>query len=222
MAQSLLYGDVGQFFRPEVAERTAAACDDQPPHRGPFAHEALEDRRMLRVDRNHRGFPLPRQRHHIGAAHDERFLVCQRQFFTRLNGRYRGREARVAHQGVHHHVGSASRCDLRHGFVPGVNLRVGVCKRIAQLGVIVLVGDHRRVGIELPGLLRQPFPVAVGREDTDFESVGVFTGDVERLHADRPGRTQYGKSLFHVFIRRRYTPRGLRVSRCSRVRIRRV
>ena len=222
MAQGLLYGDVRQLLGPEVAECAAAARHDQPPHRGAFAHEALEDRRMLRVDRNHRCFPLPRQRHHVGAAHYERLLVRQREFLARFDGRHRGREPGVTHQGVHHHVGSASRCDLRHRVVSGVNLGVGVCECIAQPCVILLVGDHRRVGVEFPCLLRQPFPIAVGREDADFEPVGVFTGYVERLHADRAGRTQYGKSLFHVFIRRRYTPRGPRVSRCSRVRIRRV
>ena len=87
---------------------------------------------------------------------------------------------------------------------------------------MALVGDHHRVGVEFPGLLREFFPVAVRREDAGFEAVGVLADDVERLHADRTGRTQYGKSLFHAFVRRRCIPPGPRACRCSRVRIRRV
>jgi len=45
---------------------------------------------------------------------------------------------------------------------------------------------------------RQPLPVAVGRQHAHFEKIGVLAYDVERLHADRTGRTQYCQSLFHA------------------------
>ena len=139
---------------------------------------------MFRVDRNHRGFPLPGQRHHAGAAHHERLLVGQRELLARLDGRHRGSESGVAHQGVHHHVRAASGRDLRHGLLSGIYFGVGSRECVAQLRVVLFVGDHRRVGVEFPGLSGQSFPVAVGREDADLEAAGVFAGDVERLHAD--------------------------------------
>ena len=133
----------------------------------------------------------------------KRLLVGQRELLARLDGGHRGRQTRIAHQGVDHHFGVSASGDLRHGLLSGVNLRVGVRKCFAQGGVMALVGDHNRVGVEFPGLLREFFPVAVRREDAGFEAVGVLADDVERLHADRTGRTQYGKSLFHAFVRRR-------------------
>jgi len=82
------------------------------------------------------------------------------------------------------HVRAASGRDLRHGLLSGIYFGVGSRECVAQLRVVLFVGDHRRVGVEFPGLSGQSFPVAVGREDADLEAAGVFAGDVERLHAD--------------------------------------
>ena len=198
VAQSLVHGDLRELFAGQVAEGAAAARDDQPPYGRPFARETLKDGRVFGVYRQNRRPPFGRQPHDPFAGHDERFLVGQRQFLARAERRDGGCEAGVAHQRVDHDFGVARGGDLRHGLLAGVDFRVGAGQRFAQLRIAALVGDDRRVGVELPGLCREPLPVAAGRQHPRLEAVGVFAYDVERLYADGAGRTQYGDSLFHV------------------------
>lgn len=56
MFQRLFHRHVGQLLAAAVAESPAAASDDQPSHGRLFSRQALEDRRVFRVDRDDRGF----------------------------------------------------------------------------------------------------------------------------------------------------------------------
>ena len=152
---------------------------------------------MLRVDRDDRRAVFPCQRHHAGAAHHERLLVGQRQLLARSDGGHRGRQSGVSHQRVHHDLRVPRGGQLRHGLLAGIHLRVGAGERVAQRRIVPFVGYRHGVGVELPGLLGEPLPAAAGRQYAGFEPFGILPHDVERLFADRAGRTQNGKSLSH-------------------------
>ena len=198
VAQGLFDGHRGELLALQVAQRAAAARDDEAAQGRPFACEALEDGRMLRVDRQDRRTAFARQRHHVCAGDDERLLVRQRQLLARFDRSDGGGEPRIAHQGVDDHLRVARRGDLRHGLLTREDLRVGVGEGVAQRFVEARVGDDDRRGVEGARLLGQPPPVAVSRQHDGFEAVGIFAYDVERLLADGSRGSQNGQSLFHV------------------------
>lgn len=197
MLQCLFHRYVSQLLAAAVAESSAAASDDQPSHGRLFSRQALEDRRVFRVDRDDRGFVPGCQRHHVTAARHQRFFVGQRHLFACFDRRYRRHQAGVAHQGVHDYIDLPALYDLPQGFLAGIYLDRRAVERLPQGVVSPFVGDHHAVGVELHGLPGEPLPVAMGRKGRDLEQSGIFPNDVEGLYSDGSGRSEQGDSLFH-------------------------
>ena len=68
------------------------------------SEQALEDGRVFRVDRDHRGPSFAGQGHDAGPADDQRLLVGQGEFLAGLDGRDGGSQPGVSDQGVDHDV----------------------------------------------------------------------------------------------------------------------
>ena len=87
--------------------------------------------------------------------------------------------------------------DHRHGggILSGIYFDRQVGQSLRKRPVTRLVGDHHAIGAELFGLPREQFPVPARRQHLDFEQVGPGPRHVERLGADRAGRTQNGNPL---------------------------
>ena len=154
---------------------------------------------MFGVDRQDRHPSLGGQPHDVVAAHDERLLVGQRDFLARFDGGHRGQQTRVSHQRVDHRVDRVGLHYLPDRVGTRVDLDGAVGQRAAQRVVFRVVGDDHRIGREFLGLTGQRLPVAVRGERGDFEQFGVLADDVERLDADRTGRTEQGDTLFHAW-----------------------
>ena len=100
-----------------ISRLTSAGC---------AAVQALVDRVVLAVDRQHRDAAPPRRRHHHRARHDEDFLVGERDRLARLDRREDGVERGRAGRGEQHDVGVGMRRDLDQALGPAARPRAPI------------------------------------------------------------------------------------------------
>ena len=176
---------IGQF-----AERSARACEQDFLYLVvALAHNALEDGRVLTVDRQDGHTMLLSQLADEFACHDQRLFVGQTDFLTGFDGVDRRREARESDHRREYHVDGFGLDNLVDSFAAGIDLNVGqVVQCFAEWLVVLFVGNHHGCRLEASGLFGQQFPTAVGRQCIDLEAVAVLVDDVECLCADGAGR----------------------------------
>jgi hypothetical protein len=202
MRQCLGRGDVGQRLPGTAAERAAAGRQDQPADLLAAAPaQALRQRRVLGVDRNHGragAHPLGHER----PAGDQGLLVGEGQRAPGVERRERRRQTDGSGHGVEHRVAGhrrelggrlRAREDLRHRVVAGAEAALlgGGVERELQVLRGGRAGHGHRLDAQLEGLLGQQVDVAAaGGQSDDPESVGVAAHDVECLGAHRPRRAE--------------------------------
>ena len=193
MGDGLLGSDAAERVGGPLAERAAGGRQHEALDRvARLADEALEQRRVLRVDRDDdgagpRGGGLDER-----AGHDERLLVGEGDRLAGLGGRERGAEAGGPDDGRDHDVDLGRLGELTDGVGAGGDLDVGVGEGVAEVPEAGLVGDHGALGTNAAGLLREFLPARAGRERRDPELVREERGDLERLDADRARRAEHG------------------------------
>lgn len=192
VGERLRRGDVGQLRPAAAPEGPSGGRDDELAHVGARAGgERLEERRVLRVDRD--DLPRPGERLHQRPAHDERLLVGEREGAARLEGGEGRGEADGPGDAVEHGVaGGAGQLGgrLRPGEQLGQRLPgpVPLGQGLAQRRYGVLAGDGDGAHPEAVGLLgEQCDPSAGGGQAGHPEPVGVAQHEVDGLGADRAG-----------------------------------
>ena len=182
-----------------VASSRARAAAERPAGRrqpdagdiaGVLAQVALEDRRVLGVDRQQLS-RLGEPRDEL-AADDERLLVGERE---RLVGRERGdRGAQTgsAHERVEHDVGLGAGRELDDRLGAGLDPRNGSpAATLARARSAAASGRERDARhAELARLREQELVARVCARAHDLDLVGVRRGDFERLAPDRAGRAE--------------------------------
>ncbi len=153
---------------------------------------------MFGIDRNDGRPLLGSQPHDVLAPDDQRFLIGQSQLLACLKRRYRRRQTGITDQRIDHDIGIACRGNLRHSIGTRIHLDIGIGQSVAERSIITFVGDDDRCNVESLRLLSEPFPITMSRERHDLETIGIIPYDVERLHADRTGRSQNSQTLFHT------------------------
>ncbi len=189
MRQRVGDGHVGERLRRAAAEGPARGGDHEAGD-GALggARQALGERGVLAVDREHPPPAGAQPVHHERAARDQALLVRERQVGARGERRQRGAQARGADDRVQDDVCAA---------LPDQPFDAGGA--LDHLAVELTAGGRGggRVDERDP-----PHPVAagggdqagvirVGRERARGE-LGVRAHDLERLRADRSGRAQDG------------------------------
>ena len=133
-AQACVGRHVAQRRRVAAAERPARGGEhDVVDARGPGAAvlgQALEDRRMLAVDRQQRGAALAHRLHEQRAADDQRLLVGQQQALAGARRGQAGRQPGGADDGRHHRVDLRMRGQLAQR--RGAGQHLGAHARPAQ------------------------------------------------------------------------------------------
>ena len=163
-----------------------------------FAHEALEDGRMLAVDGQYGHVVLHGQLADELACDHECLLVGEAYFLMGADGMHSWRESGKAYHGGKHHIDGSGLHDVVERLGTGVDLDVRlVGQQLAQLVVAGLVGNDHGGGMEPVRLLGKQLHAVVGRQAIHLKQVAVFLNDLECLCADASGRTENGYLLFH-------------------------
>ena len=106
-----------------------------------------------------------------------------------LPGTERGLETRETDNGGQHHIDAVHLHQVNHRTFAGKDLDIGVRQSIAQPGILALVGDNNRIGIELKRLLGQQVGIGACTQHLDGEQVAVASDHIEGLCPYRPRRT---------------------------------
>ena len=190
MLEGVVFGDVFHLFGCQLSEGAARSGEDNLVDGVvPLAYQALEDGRVLRVDGNNGGVVFERELFDEVARHNQGLLVGQGYGLVNLDGADGRSQPRVAHHGGNHDVDGGSLDDLGYGLVAGIDLDGILLQGLFQPGVVGLVGNDYRVGVESFGLFDKQLYVVVGCQGIYFEQVGIFGNHVQSLGTDRACRT---------------------------------
>ena len=160
--------------------------------------QALEDRRMLAVDRQQRRAALAHRAHEQRAADHQRLLVGQQQPLAGARRGQAGRQAGRADDGRHHAV------HLRVGGQVAQRLRAAAhlgghavrAQRVAQPRGAASLGHHGRSAAASAGTARSSSSMRwCALRPDDLEALGVARHHVERAGADRPGGAEDDEPL---------------------------
>ena len=158
---------------------------------------------MFAVYRQNRNVFLFCKSHNVFAARNERFFICERDFFT---GVYRGQNAAKTfkpHYRRNYDVCLAKRSGNLLRFRIGANFTV-VIYRSAQKIKFALIRNSDEHGTKFVCLLCQKFRISAAHQRDHAESVGVPANDVKRLNAYRPRTAEYANA--------RHTPSTMRTT----------
>ena len=163
--------------------------------------QALEDRGMLRIDRQDGRLIPAGLRHDDRAGRNQRFLVGQGNDLAGTDGRKGRCEAAEPNHGRHDDIHPVRRDQVAHGADAGEDLDPPVLERIGYLPVFAFVADDGVVDIERKRLLDQGTGTVVGRDQFHFEQIRMLAHHIQGLTADGAGRAQDGDSslVFHSF-----------------------
>jgi hypothetical protein len=175
------------------AQRASRSGEGQPGHLGGRpAAETLERRAVLAVDRHQ--LPAERERGtHQRPSHHQRLLVGERQAAAARQGRQRGGEPGGADDAVQHHVAVGLGDQPRRRVRPHPD----ACSRRRPLQPLPRVArnlgafERQRLGTQPRRLLAQPLQRPTRRQAHHRQAVRVRGRDLERLLADRAGRSQH-------------------------------
>jgi len=163
-----------QLRRGRLAERPAGTGQNQTTHRGGIASiEALENRIVFAIHRQHaHASPAGRLHHHL-AGHDEDFLARHGDVLARLDRRQRGTQP----------AGSDNRDQNQ--------IRFGHCRQLHQpLDALRSAGESCPRFGKFPRGLRQFLGVRVRRHSHDPHPRGNILCHFARAPADRAGGSE--------------------------------
>ena len=200
MRDRLIGGHALQFLVGKQPQRPAARGQRDHPHFGQIvAVEALEDRVVLRIDRQQRR-AVPRHRfgHHFAGGH-QRFLVGERDGAALLDrGHHRGEPGAADDRG-HGDVDRARR-RLDQGRTAARRLDPAACQRLAQFGQAGLVADDRDLRVELACQLGQPGGAAMGGQRLDAPVGAMFAQQAKSGVADRARGAEDGYRTHQIVM----------------------
>ena len=192
MAQCISLGDRLQLFHRAVAERTSRGGQENLLHGVVIlAHQALEDSRVLAIDRQDRRVELVCQLTYQLASHHQRLLVGQGNRLVGLDSMDGGRKSGKAYHGGQYHVDGHGLYNLVESLCSGIDLHVGqVAHQGFQLVVTLLVCHDDGSRTEAVCLFSQQFHAVVGRQGIDLIEVAMLLDDLKCLRTDGAGRAQ--------------------------------
>ena len=195
MADGHLGRDIARLFARPAAERTAGSGEQDLAQLALPAGQALEDSRVLGIDRHDLRAAFPCAAHDDVARAHERFFIGQRDAAAFFDSRERRPQAdRTGHRrddGVR--VREHRR--LAQSVFPAADGNVRVGERDAQRSGRRLIrhGDERRV--QAACLLFGELNVVVRRQRAHVETQMLRDGD--GLAADAAGGTKNGNRMYH-------------------------
>ena len=190
MLQGRLQGRRADLVLRPSAKGSARRRDDDLGHvLAPAGGHRLEQRIVLRIDRQHGRAGLLGAAHEQRARADEAFLVGERERRAALDGRQRRLEPRRAGDRPDHPFGGAT-----GGFRNGIRARSGLDARTGQfrlqIAVGVMIADRRKARTELPRQFGECGTVFVRRQRLDDKPSVLPLEQIDRARPDRAGRAQ--------------------------------
>ena len=184
MAQRLFRGDVRKGLFRSGTERTSRCGEEDPADLfGPLACKALEDGRMLGIDRD-QGRPVSSGLLcEEGAADDQGLLVGQGQDRSLPHGLQRRQESSRPGYAVHHDVRPGHGDDIRGRRFTRDD--APLARNAACRG-----SQGSDIDAELVRLLLEEPGICAGRQARDLEFAGPAPDDVKGGSADRAGRAE--------------------------------
>ena len=163
------------------------------------AVQALVNRVVLAVDRQHGDAAPARAIHDDRAGHHEDLLVGERDGLAAVDGGEDGVERGGPRRGEEHDIGVRVRRDGNQPLRPARHRRRQRCSQAPQAGLHLGKpagrGHGDRVGRVLRDLLDEPRHVLSRRERHDLQAIGMRRHDGERALADGAGRSEDGDTL---------------------------
>ena len=176
-------GDGGQLLAVHATERAAGGREKNLVDTV-LADEALEDGRVLAVDRQNR-YPMAQSGGGDDAAgHHHGLLVGQSNSMAMLDGTEGGTQTRETHDGRQNKVDGGHLHEVGNGGLSCVYFDTVGLKGVADKLVFALVGNGYRIGVELHSLLNEQVGIATGTKHFDDKAVAVMSDDIECLGAD--------------------------------------
>ena len=171
MAQGHFGSDLWQLGRRCFAEWPSRAGENETPHAFNIAAlEALKNRAVLAIHRQH-AHTLPAGRvHHNLAGHDQDFLARNRDVFSGFDGGKRGVEASGSYNRNEHQISLGHRREFHEA-----------------IDAIRPVGNGRPCLGKLAGGSGKPFRIGMRGHPDDSHPVGDITRDLEGALADGAG-----------------------------------
>ena len=198
VAAGLLRRHVGHRFRRAVAERATGCGEQDAAHARrtqvarEIARQALEDRVVLAVDRHQRRAVTAQLADEQAAGHHQRLLVGQQHPLAVASRLERGHQAGGPDDRRHHdrriRMAGSGDAGLRPGGHFGLHAPLAQPSR--QCLGCSRIGQHREFRPELEALFIQPLDLGRGGQCNHLEAIRMAPHDVERVHADRSGRTE--------------------------------
>ena len=186
MLERLLDGDAGKLPDRGLAERPAGRGENEPPHRlRRAALEALKNRRVLAVHRQHADAVFAGLSHHDFTGHHENFL---RRHGDVLAGADRGQgrlQPGGADDGDQHDVGAWQRGQLDQSLVAGGH--ADAVELWAEFGGLFRRANGDQLGAKLQRLACEEFRVAARSEADEADVARQIPGHHGGAGADRTG-----------------------------------
>ena len=158
------------------------------------ARQALKNGVVLAVDGYEFGAGTTHFFHEQPARHHERLFVGEQYTLARAHGGQGGQQSSRTDDGRHHHVGAVfgNRIRQRLGAAMHTLRETGARKCRAGLCRGGRIDQHDAVGPELPCLLDDGLPTAVGPQNGYAEPFRMHADDGQRAASDAARRAEDG------------------------------
>ena len=159
-------------------------------------------RRGGHARRTARCVDLGRHGHNKIAAHDQAFFIRKRKHLASGERLIARTQTGGAHQSVHHNVGLFDARERSNRLGAKADLHAAMRVREARVTRKLRIAERDIAHAELMRLSKHGIDAGVGREGDYLQLVGMATGHIERLRADRARRSQNNNLARHAaFIR---------------------
>ena len=198
----LFWADAGEVEVGQVAKRPTAARQPDLAH---AAHQSplrqhLKHGVVLAVDRQQGGAVVAHRRHEQGPGHHQSLFVGQQDALAstrrcQIGGKAGGPDD-AGHHRIHVRRGGGfgqGRCAGDH---PGITATAPQAS--VKLGGRIGVGENRQPRRKLAAQAQHRLDVAVGYQGIGDKALRMSADDVERLQADRAGRTEDAESSWRA------------------------